>query len=70
MAWSPYKVSNHAQITSNKLVAFGIDNPSVSVPRDGELKRPGSLAQMVHDRSYWGSRWLTNQKRDGVILNQ
>ena len=61
---------DHAQNTTTKLVAFGLGNPSVSVPRNGERTRPGSLAHVIHDRSYWNSCWWTNQKRDDVIDNQ
>ena len=60
----------HAQITTTKLAAFGLGNPSVSVSRNGEWTRPGSLAHVVHGRSYWGSCCWTNQERDDVIGNQ
>ena len=44
----PFIVRGHATITTDKVVAFGLGNPSVSVSRKGERARPGSLA---HQRS-------------------
>ena len=61
-------IRGHAQITTTKLVALGLGNPSVSVPRNRERTRPGSLADVIHDRIYWD--WWTNQNRDDVIDNQ
>ena len=41
--------------TTTKLIAFGFGNPSVSVsvPCNGEQTHTGSLAQMIHDLSFW-----------------
>ena len=47
------KPRDHAQITTTKLVVLGLGNPSVSLPRIGERIRPGSLAYVIHDRSYF-----------------
>ena len=60
---------DHAQITTTEVVAIGLGNPSVFVPRDGDRARPGTLAHVIHYLSYWGSCWRTNQKRDDVIDN-
>ena len=40
-------ISDHPQITTTKLVALGLGNPSMSVHRNGERTRPGSLAQVI-----------------------
>ena len=58
------------EITTTKVVALGLGNPSVSVPHNGEQIRPGSLAHVMQDRSYCGSYWWTNQNTDDVIDNQ
>ena len=48
-----FKIRDHAQITTIKLVPLGLANPSVSIPRNGERTPQGSLAHMMHDQSYW-----------------
>ena len=63
-------IFHYAQITITKLVALGLDNLSVSVSRNGERTRPDSLTNTIHDRRYWRSFWLANQKIDDVIDNQ
>ena len=42
----------------------------MSIPRNGERTRPGSLAHVIHGQSYWDSYWWTSQKSDEVIDNQ
>ena len=37
---------------------------------NGKQTQPGSLAHIIHDRSYWGAYWPTNLKRDDLIDNQ
>ena len=61
---------NHAQITTTKLVVFGLGTPTVSLPHNRERTRSGSLAHMIHDRSYWSSLWWANQMRDDINDNQ
>ena len=39
---------DYAQITTTKLVALGLGNPSVSVPSYGEWTRTGYRAQVIH----------------------
>ena len=63
-------IKDHAQIMTTKLVALGLGKSSVFVSRNGEQKRLGTLAYVIHDQSYWGSCWWTNQKRDDVTDNQ
>ena len=46
---------DHAKITTTKLVALTLGNLSVSIPHNGERTRPGSLACVIDDQSYWGS---------------
>ena len=41
-------LQDHPQITVTTLVAFGLSNPSMSVPYDGEWAQAGSLAQVIH----------------------
>ena len=55
---------DHAQIATTKVVTFGLRNPSVSVSCNGERTRPGSLAHVIHDRSYWG-HILVDQSEEG-----
>ena len=63
-------VRDHPYITTTKLVAHRLGNPSVSVPRNREPTRPGSLAHVIHGWSFWRSNWWTNENRDDVIDNQ
>ena len=68
---TPHKnIRNHVQITTTNVVALGLGNPFVLIPRNGEGTSPGSLVHVIHDRSYWDSCWYTNQKRHDVIDNQ
>ena len=60
----------HAQITTTKVVALGPVNPSVSVPRNGKRTRPGSLAHVIHDQSYWANADGPIRKKYDVIDNQ
>ena len=46
-------VTDHVQITTTKLAASGL----------------GYLSLVIHDRSYWGSYWWTNQNRHDIIDN-
>ena len=48
-------IRDHRQITTNKMVALGRGNPSVSLPRNGERTRPGSFTQVIHGQSIWRS---------------
>ena len=68
--WHWVSVRVHVQITTTKLVTLGLGNPSAAIPHYRERTRPGFLAQLILDRSYWGSCWWTNQKMDDVIINQ
>ena len=45
------QLADSRKITNTKFVAFGLDNSSVSVPPNGELERPGSLAVVIHAES-------------------
>ena len=47
-----YAFRDHAQITTTKLVAFGLGNPPVSFLCNGEQTRPGSLAHVIHDQCF------------------
>ena len=42
-------IRDHAQITTTEVVAFGLGNPSVSIPRNGKRTRQGSLTNVTHD---------------------
>ena len=42
---------DHAQNATIKMVVLGLANPSVSLPRNGEGTRPGSLALVIHDET-------------------
>ena len=42
------QVKDKQQIMTTKLVAFGLGNPSVTVPRNRERTQPGSHAQVIH----------------------
>ena len=56
------------QIKTTKLVPLGLGNLSVSVARNGEWTRPGSLTHVIHDRSYCDSFWWIDQNR--LVIDQ
>ena len=49
VVWVKRLLRKHAQITTTEVVAFGLGNPPISVPRSEEQTRPSSLAQVIHD---------------------